>query len=173
MWCMDFIEMQAWCVKFEVRCDLPPEVYVTHDYFSFILWKYQIFSWNLTLKKRDLKFPNLNLWCMNCLSKYTQCVKFLKFAWNRIRTSPLSLILTHGKENNLILHVWFILIFRIFVFPLQLPKGIKNLEQLKLLDISHCTCITDGGLRSICQLRNLTTLNINMCTQVQFMVTGL
>ena len=58
MWCMDFIEMQAWCVKFEVRCDLPPEVYVTHEYFSFILWKYQFFSWNLTLKKRDLKFPN-------------------------------------------------------------------------------------------------------------------
>ncbi|PFX19202.1 F-box/LRR-repeat protein 14 [Stylophora pistillata] len=53
----------------------------------------------------------------------------------------------------------------------QVPKGIKNLEQLKLLDISHCTCITDEGLRSICQLKNLTTLNINMCTQVECMVT--
>ena len=166
--------MQAWSIKFEVKCDLPPEVYVTHDYFSFILWKYQIFSWNLTLKKRDLKFPNLNLWCMNCWSKYTQCLKFSIICMKQDQNFPfISHTNTHGKENILILHVWFILIFRIFVFPLQVPKGIKNLEQLNLLDISHCTCITDGGLRSICQLRNLTTLNINMCTQVQCMVTGL
>ena len=88
MWCMDFIEMQAWCVKFEVRCDLPPEVYVTHDYFSFILWKYQIFSWNLTLKKRDLKFLNLNLWCMNCWSKYTQCLKFSKICMKQDQNFP-------------------------------------------------------------------------------------
>lgn len=48
----------------------------------------------------------------------------------------------------------------------QVRKGIQNLEKLKILDISHCTCITDEGLKSICKLRNLTSLNINMCTQV-------
>ena len=52
---------------------------------------------------------------------------------------------------------------------LQVSKGIKNLEKLKILDISHCTCITDEGLKSICQLRNLTSLNVNMCTQVCFL----
>ena len=58
----------------------------------------------------------------------------------------------------------FKFVFAIFQF--QVPKGIKNLEKLRVLDISHCTFITDEGLRSICQLKNLTSLNINMCTQV-------
>lgn len=64
--------------------------------------------------------------------------------------------------------VFFLSYSNKILFFLQVPKGIKNLEKLKILDVSHCTCITDEGLKKICQLRNLTSLNINMCTQVGF-----
>ena len=41
-----------------VKPDLPPKIYESNLFFSFILWKPKDFpAWNLALKKGDLKFP--------------------------------------------------------------------------------------------------------------------
>ncbi|XP_031563546.1 F-box/LRR-repeat protein 14-like isoform X2 [Actinia tenebrosa] len=45
-------------------------------------------------------------------------------------------------------------------------SGLGLLTKLCSLDISHCTRITDNGLTSIYQLKNLRTLNINMCIEI-------
>lgn len=44
--------------------------------------------------------------------------------------------------------------------------GISRLTKLVVLDISHCTAITDDGVQSIYWLQNLKTLNLNMCIEV-------
>lgn len=44
--------------------------------------------------------------------------------------------------------------------------GIARLSNLTLLDISHCTSITDDGIASVCSLKHLKSLNLNMCMEV-------
>ena len=116
---MNFTKDQAWFINLwtRMRCDVPPEMSETHEFFSLCFVKTARFPWNLVHKKRKVFSIYFSKIC----------------AWNVISTPLLPLIPSVNllrQEIMLFLcslcyNVWETFLFNVMVFVFPIFLGLE------------------------------------------------
>ena len=121
MWCIIKAKINTQGVNFtkrwewfsnlltSMRHDLPPQIYMNHEFFSFNFTKTSRFSWNLVNKIYDLNFSPSYMWWVNFLYLYVN--HNLRSSWLFLGSKSVTLAFLGRFLIYLLQHVNIFIIY--------------------------------------------------------------